>query len=129
MPRDASTRKKSLQEVASRAPPVLINHFPARQDLIRLKWIPHSSPWCGSRRTEDWHVRFPGLIVVYGHVHIRDIHFRDRVRLKEVSLGYPSNWRHEGAIQARLREILPGCIPAQCSTEDMPCLLKTRILG
>ena len=100
--------EKRLQEVASTAPLVLINHFPLRESLVRLYRIPRFSLWCGTRRTEDWHIRFPTSVVVYGHLHIRATDYQDGVRFEEVSLGYPRHWRQEKGVQGYLREILPA---------------------
>lgn len=100
--------ERRLKEVSGRAPLVLINHFPLRQDLVKLVKIPRFSVWCGTRHTEDWHVRFPVTAVVYGHLHIRGTHIRDGVRFEEVSFGYPRDWRPERGLQHYLREILPG---------------------
>jgi 3',5'-cyclic AMP phosphodiesterase CpdA len=111
--------EKRLQEATSEASLVLVNHFPFRQDLVRLRWIPRFSLWCGTRHTEDWHVRFPVSAVVYGHLHIRGTHLRDGVRFEEVSLGYPSNWSHERGMGHYLREILPGRSTTRHSSEDL----------
>jgi 3',5'-cyclic AMP phosphodiesterase CpdA len=100
--------EKRLHEAAATGPLILINHFPLRQDLVRLVKIPRFSIWCGTRYTEDWHTRFPVSAVVYGHLHIRATHFRDGVRFEEVSLGYPRDWHFNRGIQRYLREILPG---------------------
>jgi predicted phosphodiesterase len=100
--------ERRLREVASTARLVLINHFPLRQDLVQLERIPRFSPWCGTRRTEDWHIRFPVSVVVYGHLHIRGTHVRDGVRFEEVSFGYPHEWDADKGRQPYLREILPG---------------------
>jgi len=97
-----------LAEVGDELPLVLINHFPLRQDLVRLPRIPRFSLWCGTQQTEDWHVRFPVSVVVYGHLHVRGTQYRDGVRFEEVSLGNPQDWRHELGIHSYLREILPG---------------------
>lgn len=97
-----------LQAVAQQGPLVLINHFPLRQDLVNLRWIPRFSLWCGTRRTEHWHTRFPVVAAVYGHLHIRGTHTRDGVRFEEVSLGYPRDWKQQRGVAAYLREILPG---------------------
>ncbi|HEY0781385.1 MAG TPA: metallophosphoesterase [Thermoanaerobaculia bacterium] len=97
-----------LAAAAREAPLVLINHFPLRYDLAVLPRIPRFSIWCGTRRTEDWHVRFRAHAVVYGHLHIRNTTFRDGVRCEEVSLGYPQNWNPERTVESYLREILPG---------------------
>ncbi len=97
-----------LVAVNSDCPFVLINHFPFRQDLIRLSKIPRFSIWCGTQRTEDWHRRFPTKVVVSGHLHMRATDWRDGVRFEEVSLGYPRHWKQEKGIEGYLRQILPG---------------------
>ena len=99
---------RRLEKASLQAPLVLINHFPLRQDLVRLARIPRFSLWCGTRHTEEWHVRFPALAVIYGHLHIRATEYRDGVRFEEVSLGYSSQWHHPRGVQGYLREILPG---------------------
>jgi 3',5'-cyclic AMP phosphodiesterase CpdA len=96
-----------LAEAAERAPLVIVNHFPLRQDLAVLPRIPRFSIWCGTRLTEDWHIRFRAQAVVYGHLHIRATHHRDGVRFEEVSLGYPQNWDPARGIEPYLRQILP----------------------
>lgn len=87
-------------------PTVLINHFPLRQDLARLPRIPRFSIWCGTRQTEDWHIRFNAEVVVSGHLHIRSTSHRDGVRFEEVSLGYPRQWSGSISPDQCLREIL-----------------------
>lgn len=103
--------ERRLQAVPSQTPLILINHYPLRQDLVRLWWIPRFSLWCGTRYTEDWHIRFRVLRVVYGHLHIRGTYFRSRVCFEEVSLGYPHDWTQQSGLQPYLREILPGHVP------------------
>jgi 3',5'-cyclic AMP phosphodiesterase CpdA len=97
-----------LESRAADMPVVLINHFPLRQDLVRLPAIPRFSLWCGTRRTENWHRQFGASVVVSGHLHIRATDYRDGVRFEEVSLGYPHQWKPERGMQVYLREILPG---------------------
>jgi hypothetical protein len=97
-----------LQEAAASAPLVLVNHFPLREDLVRLWRIPRFSIWCGTKRTEDWHQRFRARVVVSGHLHIRSTDWVDGVRFEEVSLGYPRHWDPDSGIDQYLREILPG---------------------
>lgn len=100
---------ESRLEVAAReAPLILINHWPLRQDLAILPRVPRFSIWCGTRRTEDWHLRFNAHAVIYGHLHIRQTQYRDGVRFEEVSLGYPQNWDVKRPVESYLREILPG---------------------
>lgn len=96
-----------LAEAAGRAPLVIINHFPLRQDLAVLPRVPRFSIWCGTRKTEDWHLRYRAEAVIYGHLHIRATHHRDGVRFEEVSLGYPQNWDAGRGIEPYLRLILP----------------------
>ncbi|HEX4962427.1 MAG TPA: metallophosphoesterase [Thermoanaerobaculia bacterium] len=96
-----------LAEAASRGPLILVNHFPLRQDLAVLPRIPRFSIWCGTRLTEDWHLRYRVEAVVYGHLHIRATHYRDGVRFEESSLGYPQNWDAGRGIEPYLRQILP----------------------
>ena len=89
-------------------PWVLVNHNPLHRALCTLPWIPRFSIWCGTRRTEDWHRRFPAAVVVSGHLHIRSTRWLDGVRCEEVSLGYPNQRRREVTADAYLRQILPG---------------------
>jgi predicted phosphodiesterase len=84
---------------------VLVNHFPLREDLIRIR-IPRFSIWCGTRRTEDWHTRFNVAVVVSGHLHVPRTCSRDGVRFEEVSLGYPSQWQHRDN-ETLLRQVCP----------------------
>ncbi len=86
---------------------VLINHWPLREDLAVLPYIPRFKVWCGTRETEDWHRRFNAAAVVYGHLHIKGTHFRDGVRFEEVSLGYPRDWNQDLGVDHYLRQILP----------------------
>jgi hypothetical protein len=102
-----------LAEASARYPLVLINHFPLREELVRLRRIPRFSLWCGTRRTHDWHRRFRATVVVSGHLHIRTTDWIDGVRFEEVSLGYPPQWIREKGFDGYLREILPGpALPA-----------------
>lgn len=105
--RCAITEQRLQEEVADR-PVVLINHFPLRQSLVRLKTIPRFSLWCGTQRTEDWHTRFSTVAAVYGHLHMRATDYQDGVRFEEVSFGYPAQWQSARGMETYLREILPG---------------------
>lgn len=95
-----------LREVSGHAELVLVNHFPLREDLFALPTMPQFALWCGTRRTADWHVRFPTRAVVYGHLHTPSSCERDGVRFEEVSLGHPCDWDVALGMQARLRTIL-----------------------
>lgn len=96
-----------LRDSADDVPLILVNHFPLRRDLARLPLVPRFAPWCGTRRTEEWHRRFGAKVVVSGHLHIRSTAWRDGVRFEEVSLGYPRHWRPELGIESYLRPIWP----------------------
>lgn len=99
--------EERLAAIASCGDLILINHYPLRQDLARLPLIPRFSIWCGTRRTEDWHLRYPCSVVVYGHLHIPKTHYRDGIRFEEVSVGYPRQWKHQRGLVSKLRQILP----------------------
>ncbi|MEM9290326.1 MAG: metallophosphoesterase [Acidobacteriota bacterium] len=101
------TSQRLDRAAATGAQLVLINHWPLREDLVNLRRIPRFSIWCGTRKTEDWHRRYPVAAVVYGHLHIKGTHFRDGVRFEECSLGYPRDWSRERGVQTYLRQILP----------------------
>jgi 3',5'-cyclic AMP phosphodiesterase CpdA len=85
---------------------VLVNHWPLRRDLVRLGRVPRYSPWCGTRSTEDWHVRYGATACVHGHLHVRATDQRDGVRFEEVSLGYPLHWDASLGAAHYLRRIL-----------------------
>ena len=106
--------EKRLEEalVAALHPVVLIAHFPLKQSLAVLPRIPRFMVWCGTRRTEDWHLRFRASVVVSGHLHIPCTRYVDGVRFEEVSLGYPEQWKRREAqrgwrLEDHLRQILP----------------------
>ena len=100
--------ERRLERTAAEYPLVIINHYPLRQELVRLWRIPRFSLWCGTTRTEQWHTRFNARVVVYGHLHMRATDWIDGVRFEEVSLGYPRHWDVGTSIERYLREILPG---------------------
>ncbi|HEX8054417.1 MAG TPA: metallophosphoesterase [Thermoleophilaceae bacterium] len=87
---------------------VLIAHFPLRQDVVRLPRIPRFSPWCGTKLTEDWHVRFRAAAVVGGHLHVPGTLWRDGVPFSEVSLGYPQQWSNRPWPHGAPREVQLG---------------------
>jgi hypothetical protein len=85
---------------------VLISHFPLRRAHARLPRVPRFAPWCGTRSTEAWPVRFRARAVVYGHLHIRRSFEEDGVQFHEVSLGYPRQWDQSRTVASYLRVIL-----------------------
>lgn len=95
-----------LDAIPAEVATVLVNHFPLRQSHAWLPLIPRFSLWCGTRQTEDWHLRYRARVVVYGHLHIPRTHHDDGVPFEEVSLGYPRQWSRRRAPPA-LRQILP----------------------
>ncbi|MBW2425127.1 MAG: metallophosphoesterase [Deltaproteobacteria bacterium] len=107
-------------------PTILIAHFPLKQELALLPRIPRFMVWCGTRETEDWHLRFGARVVVSGHLHIPTTRHIDGVRFEEVSLGYPPQWRlrkeHRGwELGDHLRQILPT--PAEDAGDPIGALL------
>lgn len=104
--RVAATEKR-LAALNDGLPTILVNHYPLRQDLAMLPHIPRFLIWCGTRATENWHVRFNASVVVTGHLHVRTTQWRDGVAFEEVSLGYPAHWRPERGLLAYMRPIVP----------------------
>jgi hypothetical protein len=100
-----------LEALDPSLPTILVNHYPLRHELVRIPRIPRFSPWCGTKRTEDWHVRFNARVAIYGHLHVRRTDIRDGTRFEEVSLGYPRQWDQSRGVRHYLREILPGLQP------------------
>ena len=103
-----ATEARLAREVPPDAQTVLVGHWPLREDLVRIPRIPRFAPWCGTRRTADWHRRFRAVAAVSGHLHVRRTDWRDGTRFEEVSLGYPKQWDAARGIAAYLREVLPG---------------------
>jgi hypothetical protein len=115
-----------LEDAKARFPEVpliIANHWPLREDLVTLKFIPRFSIWCGTKLTADWHQRFNAKVVVSGHLHIRRTDWKNGCRFEEVSLGYPQHWKDCAemgmGVNEILREILPGPKPPQ-ETEQVP---------
>jgi len=97
-----------LDALPSDVPKVLVNHFPLRQDLVRLRKIQSFELWCGTKETEDWHRRWNTVVCVHGHLHMRATDWRDGVRFEEVAVGYPRHWVQSKTWERYLRTILPG---------------------
>jgi hypothetical protein len=105
--RCAGTEDRLARELPPDARTILVGHYPLRQDLVRVPRIPRFTPWCGTRRTEDWHRRYRAVVAVSGHLHVRRTDWRDDTRFEEVSLGYPKQWDQAKGVAAYLREIMP----------------------
>ena len=103
--RCASTEAR-LEACPSEVPKVLINHYPLEEELAVLPRIPRFTPWCGTRRTRGWHVRFNARAVIYGHLHIRGTTWIDGIPFQEVSLGYPNQWDRGRGIGRYLHEVV-----------------------
>lgn len=93
---------------------VLVNHFPLTREPTRILHYPEFAQWCGTELTEDWHKRFGAVAVVYGHLHIPRVIWRDGVRFEEVSIGYPREWRPRPPREP-LRQIMP--LPSRATGE------------
>lgn len=92
---------------------VLVSHWPLVREPTRVLRYPEFSLWCGTTATADWHRRFRARSVVYGHLHIPRTITCDGVPHREVSLGYPREWRRrQNGTPGRLVEVLPATAPA-----------------
>ncbi len=106
--RCALTEARLARELPGGARTVLVGHYPLREDLVRIPRIPRFTPWCGTRRTADWHIRYRAVAAVSGHLHVRRTDWRDGTRFEEVSLGNPGQWDAAKGVGFYLREILAG---------------------
>jgi len=104
--RCAETEARLACELPEDARTVLVGHYPLREDLVRIPRIPRFTPWCGTRRTADWHIRYRAVAAVSGHLHVRRTDWRDGTRFEEVSLGYPRQWDPAKGVAGYLRQIL-----------------------
>ncbi|WP_417694872.1 metallophosphoesterase family protein [Roseibium sp.] len=105
--RCAETERR-LQDIPAGMQTILVNHYPLRSDLIHIPRVPRFTPWCGTRRTENWHQRYNAKVVISGHLHTRRTDWRDATRFEEVSLGYPRQWDQTKGMSHYLRNILPA---------------------
>ncbi|GAA4847750.1 metallophosphoesterase family protein [Saccharopolyspora rosea] len=103
--RTAETERR-LAELDPEVPTVLVNHYPLVREPTDVLYYPEFAQWCGTRRTADWHLRFRATCVVYGHLHIPRVTHHDGVPFREVSLGYPREWRRHGHPHGLLRDVL-----------------------
>jgi 3',5'-cyclic AMP phosphodiesterase CpdA len=105
--RVAETARR-LEALDPALPTVLANHWPLHRDPTAILHYPEFALWCGTELTEQWHTRFRATEVVYGHLHIPRVMWRDGVRFTEVSLGYPREWGRRSAGPSGPRRILAG---------------------
>ncbi|TVT45984.1 metallophosphoesterase [Amycolatopsis rhizosphaerae] len=85
---------------------ILLSHWPLHRHPTAPLYWPEFALWCGTTRTEDWHVRYRAEAAVFGHLHIPRTTYADGVRFEEVSLGYPREWRKRARGPVALRRIL-----------------------
>ena len=97
--------EKRLSACPPDLPKILINHYPLEQSLAVLPRVPRFTPWCGTRLSRGWHVRFNACAVIYGHLHIRRTVWLDGVPFQEVSLGYPGQWDPAHGVPHYLQEV------------------------
>jgi 3',5'-cyclic AMP phosphodiesterase CpdA len=88
------------------APAVLVNHFPLIREPTRILRHPEFAQWCGTELTADWHRRQATAAVVYGHLHIPRTLWSDGIPFREVSVGYPREWRRRPVEATRPRAVL-----------------------
>jgi 3',5'-cyclic AMP phosphodiesterase CpdA len=103
--------EKRLADLDPSLPTMLINHWPMVRHPTRILRFPEFALWCGTERTADWHVRYRAATVVYGHLHIPRTTWHDGVRFREVSYGYPREWRPRPSGAPRPKQIFP--LPAE----------------
>lgn len=94
-----------LAECNDGTPSILVNHFPMVEEFAYAPLVPRFAPWCGSRETHDWHLRFNSKVVVTGHLHMPMTRYKDGVRFEDVSFGYPRQRPPDRHIDSYLREI------------------------
>jgi hypothetical protein len=82
---------------------VLMSHFPLIREPAESLRYPEFVQRCDVTRTADWHVRFNAVAVVQGQSAYPTPNLARRVRFEEVSLGYPDEWRQNGAISGMTR--------------------------
>ena len=76
---------------------------PCRSEIhYILPAIPRFAMWCGTAKTDDWHLRYCAKVVVYGHLHLPRTFYEDGVAFEEVSLGYPRERARRGPPAMRL---------------------------
>ncbi|MGW9554689.1 metallophosphoesterase family protein [Nocardiopsis sp. NPDC055551] len=100
-----SERRLALCDIDT--PKILVNHYPLVEDPTRVLRYSEFAQWCGTVRTAEWHLRPDVTAVVYGHLHIPRKTVHDGVPFREVSLGYPREWRHFGDRRRWPVQILP----------------------
>ena len=100
--------ERRLADIDPELPTILVSHYPLIREPTRVLRHPEFAQWCGTELTADWHLRFRAITVVYGHLHTPAVHWQDKVRFEEVSLGYPGEVRAWAARPRRLTQILPA---------------------
>jgi len=86
---------------------VLASHFSLRYDMVYSPYLPRFSIWCGTKKTENWHVKYNAKAVVFGHTHVRNTTSLDNCQFYECSLGYPNQYSKFRKISEYLCHILP----------------------
>ncbi|MFD3731722.1 metallophosphoesterase [Streptomyces sp. NPDC058632] len=89
-------------------------------DIVRARGTPsdrfakvvrtpgNHEPWCGAEVTADWRVRYRATTGVCGHPRVPCTIGCDGVPHREVSLGYPREWRRRPVAPAGLCRTFPG---------------------
>ncbi|QVQ54411.1 metallophosphoesterase [Spiractinospora alimapuensis] len=74
-------------------PTVLVSHWPLLREPTDPLFYPEFSLWCGTTRTAHWPQTYRAVACVYGHLHIPRSHEVGGLRMEEVSVGYPREWK------------------------------------
>src|SRR2546430_3686227 len=100
--------EQRLAAIDPALPAVLVSHWPLVEAPTHVLRYPVFAQWCGTRLTADWHLRFRARAAIYGHLHIPRSTVYDGVPFREVSVGYPREWRMRGAEPQGPRQVLPA---------------------
>lgn len=88
-----ATTETRLDAMDPRLPTVLVSHWPLLREPTDPLYYPEFSLWCGTTRTAHWPRAYRALACVYGHLHIPRSHEVAGLRMEEVSVGYPREWK------------------------------------
>ncbi|RZQ63693.1 metallophosphoesterase family protein [Amycolatopsis suaedae] len=85
---------------------ILMSHWPLHRHPTDPLYWPEFALWCGTTETADWHLRYRAEMAVFGHLHIPRNTQADGVPFREVSLGYPREWRKRARGPVPLTKLL-----------------------
>jgi len=99
--------QERLEKIPPEIPIILINHYPTIEKLAVSQIHPRFKIWCGTRNTENWHLKYNIKKVVYGHMHTPSSQFINNTCFEEVSIPYPITNFDNFLLKDCLKQILP----------------------